>query len=42
MKMTLANAVREMMDRHWTIVEMAQKLGVDVNTVAEIVRQILS
>lgn len=42
MKATLTNAVRELMERHWSITEIASKLNIDVMTVAEIVRQILS
>ena len=33
MHRTIINQVRELMDRHWNAFEIANKLGIDINTV---------
>ena len=37
MKNILINAVREMLDRHWDLYEIAAKLNLDVNLVQQII-----
>lgn len=40
MKTALFHAVKEMLERHWSVQEIAVKLHIDPIVVAEIVRQI--
>lgn len=36
----LVQAVREMLERHWDLYTIASRLKIDVNLVAEIIRQL--
>lgn len=36
----LVQAVREMLERHWDVYTIASRLKIDINLVAEIVRQL--
>ena len=37
MKQIIVNAVREMLDRHWDVYEIAAKLNLDVTLVQQII-----
>ena len=45
MHRSIINQVRELMDRHWSAFEIANKLGIDIDTVKfamDIIREMLT